>query len=215
MEAYLCTFGSWEQNDEAWLLPIVEFAYNNSKNASTGHMPFELNCDYYPWMSYEENINHRSQSKSADKLSKELRELMTVCCENLYHAQEFQKRAHNKRVKPQSYAPGKKVWLNSKIIKIKQNCKLETWFFGLFRLLHPIGKQAYKLELSRNERIHDVFYVSLLEQYIIRKGRMNEFSAPEFELGDDKKYKVEAIQESIVYVKEANGHLLGLYYLVI
>ena len=37
---------------------------------------------------------------------------------------------------------------------------------------------------------------------------------PEFEPGDDKEYKVEAIQDSAVYTKEADGHLSGLYYLV-
>ena len=128
---------------------MAEFAYNNVKNASTGHTPFELNCGYHPRMSYKEDVDPRSQSKSADKLSAELRELMIVCQENLYHAQELQKRAHDKGVKPQSYAPGEKVWLNSKYIKTKRNRKLEAKFFGPFRVLHPVGKQAYKLELPK------------------------------------------------------------------
>ena len=34
---------------------------------------------------------------------------MIVCRENLHHAQEFQKQAHNKGVKSQSYVPGGKV----------------------------------------------------------------------------------------------------------
>ena len=37
---------------------------------------------------------------------------------------------------------------------------------------------------------------------------------PEFELGNNKEYKVEAIQDNAVFAKEADGHLLGLYYLV-
>ena len=45
---------------------------------------------------------------------------------------------------------------------------------------------------------------------------MNEFvEVPKFELGDNKEYKVEAIQDSTVYVKKADGHLPGLYYLVL
>ena len=43
---------------------------------------------------------------------------------------------------------------------------------------------------------------------------MNIFSAPEFEPGNGKEYKVEVIQDSTVYNKEVNGHLPGLYYLV-
>ena len=79
---------------------MAEFAYNNSKNASTSYMPFELNCDYHLWMSYKEEVDPRSQSKSADKLSEKLRELMIIFYENFYHAQKLQKQAHDKGVKP-------------------------------------------------------------------------------------------------------------------
>ena len=79
-------------------------------------------------------------------------------------------------------------------------------------MLQRVGKQAYKLALSKKWRIHDVFYVSLLEQDTTRKGW--EFSVPEFELGDDKEYEVEAIWDSAVYARESElGHLRGLYYL--
>ena len=57
IEAYLYVFISSEQNDWAWLLSIAKFTYNNSKNASTGHTPFELNCGYHPQMSYKEEVD--------------------------------------------------------------------------------------------------------------------------------------------------------------
>ena len=79
MEVYLRAFVIFEQNDWARFLPMAKFAYNNAKNASIGHTPFELNCDYHPRMSYKEDVKSRSQSKSADELSAELRELMIVC----------------------------------------------------------------------------------------------------------------------------------------
>ena len=68
---------------------MVEFAYNNSKNASMGHTPFELNCGYHLWMSYKEEVDPHSQLKSADKLSQKLRELIVMCHENFYYAQEL------------------------------------------------------------------------------------------------------------------------------
>ena len=37
IEAYLRAFVNWEQNAWARFLPIAKFAYNNAKNASTGH----------------------------------------------------------------------------------------------------------------------------------------------------------------------------------
>ena len=68
---------------------MAEFAYNNAKNASTGHTPFELNYAYYPWMSYEKKVDLYSKSKLAEKLSVELRELMIACLENPHHAQKL------------------------------------------------------------------------------------------------------------------------------
>ena len=129
---------------------MAEFTYNNAKNASTGHTPFELNCGFHLWMSYKDDVDPHFQSRSADELSAELRELMIVCRENLHHAKKLQKRAHDKGVKPRSYAPGEKVWLNSKYIKTKRNQKLEAKFFGPFRKLHPVGKQEYKLSFLRS-----------------------------------------------------------------
>ena len=68
---------------------MAEFTYNNAKNASIGHTPFELNCGYHLRISYKEKVNSRFQSKSTDKLLAELRELIIIYQKNLYHAQEL------------------------------------------------------------------------------------------------------------------------------
>ena len=119
---------------------MAKFAYNNAKNASTGSTLFKLTYGYHPRMSYEKKVNSRSKSKSADKLSAKLRELIIVCWENLHYAQELQKRVHNKGVKPRNYTLGDKIWLNNKYIKTKRNRKLDAKFFGSFQVLHSIGK---------------------------------------------------------------------------
>ena len=218
IEAYLWSFVNFKWNNWAKLLLMAKFAYNNAKNVSNVHTPFELNCGYHSWMLYKEKVDHRSKSKSVDKLSAKLRKLMIVCQENLYHAQKFWKRAHDKGVQPRSYSLGDKVWLNSKYIKIKQNQKLEAKFFGLFRVLYPVRKQAYKLELPRKWRIHDVFHVSLLEKDTTRKRRVDEeVKQIEFDKGDNesRKYEVEVIWDNAVYTRESkSGHLSSLYYLV-
>ena len=86
MEAYLQAFINFEQNDWARLLPIAEFAYNNAKNASIGHTPFELNCGYYPCVFFKKDTDPCFRSKTAKELSSKLRELMIVCWKNLNHA---------------------------------------------------------------------------------------------------------------------------------
>ena len=128
---------------------MAEFAYNNAKNASTAHMPFELNCGYYLCIFFKENTDLHFRSRTADKLLAKLQKPMTVCQKNLLHAQELYKQAQYKDVKPRNYAPDNKVWLNSKYIKTKQNQKLKAKFFRLFQILHPISKQVYKLELPK------------------------------------------------------------------
>ena len=119
--------------------------------------------------------------------------------------------------KPKSYAPGDKVWLNSKYIKTKQNRKLEFQFFGPFQVLHLVAKQAYKLELSKRWRIYDVFHIFLLEQDIIRKVRIGQKTLQlEFkDNGKGKEYEVKAIRNNRVYAKQSeSGQLPELYYLI-
>ena len=143
---------------------------------------------------------------------------MIVSQKKLYHTQELQKRAHDKGIKPRSYATGDKIQLNSKYIKTKCNRKLEAKFFEPFWVLHPVGKQAYKLELSKKWRIHDVFYVSLLEQDNTRKGQVDEkIRQMEINAGnnDSREYEMEKIWDSTVYTRKSeSGHLPGLYYLI-
>ena len=108
--------------------------------------------------------------------------------------------------------------MNSKNIKTKWNQKLKAKFFGSFRVLHLVGKQTYKLELPKKWRIYDIFYLSLLEQDPTRKGPVDENVANQvkFKANNNEKYKVEGIQDSVVYEKKSeNGHLLGFYYLVL
>ena len=97
-------------------------------------------------MSYKKNVKPCFKSKK-----------------NLHYAQKLQKQAYNKGVKPKSYAPSDKIWLNNKYIKTKQNRKLEAKFFRLFQVLHPVKKQVYKLEFPKKWRIHNVFHKSLLK----------------------------------------------------
>ena len=68
---------------------MAEFAYNNAKNTSAGVTPFELNCGYHPWVSYIEDLDLHSKSITLKDLSSKLREVITVCQQNLYHAPEL------------------------------------------------------------------------------------------------------------------------------
>ena len=72
MKAYLQAFVNFKQNNWARLLLMDEFAYNNAKNTSIGFTPFELNCGYHPRVSYKEDLDPRSKSRTTEDLSSEL-----------------------------------------------------------------------------------------------------------------------------------------------
>ena len=88
MEAYLRVFINYEKNNWVRLLLIAKFAYNNTKYASIGYMPFDLNCGYHSHIFYEEIINLSSISKAADELTEEFQNLITAYRKNLQYAQK-------------------------------------------------------------------------------------------------------------------------------
>ena len=126
---------------------MAEFAYNNAKNASIGHMLFKLNYGYHSQVFFEDNVNFYSSSYFANKLIEELRKLIDICQQNLLHNQKLKKRAYDRNVKLQSYALREMVWLNTKYIKTNQNEKFKVKFFGPFQILYLFRKQVYKLNL--------------------------------------------------------------------
>ncbi len=65
-----------------------------------------------------------------------------------------------------------------------------------------------------NWKIHNVFHVSLLEQDTTRKRRVDKAlpePEKEFEVGDNKKYEVEAIIDNAIYGQQSNDEMPGLY----
>ena len=65
---------------------MAKFAYNNVKNASTSHTPFELNCSFHPRVFFKDDVDSCSRSCSANKLAKELKKLIDIYQQNLLHA---------------------------------------------------------------------------------------------------------------------------------
>ncbi len=65
---------------------MAEFAYNNAMNASIGHTTFELKYSYHLRVFFKEDIDPHLRCCFANELAKELRELMEIYYQNLFHA---------------------------------------------------------------------------------------------------------------------------------
>lgn len=89
MKVYLQAFINYEQINQVKLILIAKFAYNNAKNASNSHTPFELNYDYYSCIFYKKDNDSHFKSKVIDKLANKLKKLITLYRNNFYYAQEL------------------------------------------------------------------------------------------------------------------------------
>ena len=96
--------------------------------------------------------------------------------------------------KARIYIFGSKIWLNSQQIETKHKQKLKVKFFGLFQVLHLIRKKTYKLELLKKQRIHNIFFMSNLEQANTKKVQVDE-SEMQLDIVNDnsKEYKEKEI----------------------
>ena len=63
----------------------MEFAYNNTKNASTSNISFKLNCIYHFRVFFEEDVELYLKSYFINELAEELKGLIEVCCQNLFY----------------------------------------------------------------------------------------------------------------------------------
>lgn len=156
------THTSWEE-----LLPVVAFAMNNAKSASSEHTPFFLNYGAHPHtpMSLAASIpgvgipslgvvlNHLEETLSRVKLL-------------LVKAQDRQKTYADQSRRPHSFTVGQKVLLSTKNIKFKTGVrKLHPRYVGPFTITAAVGKNAFKLDLPNSYRIHPVFHVSMLKTF--------------------------------------------------
>ena len=96
--------------------------------------------------------------------------------------------------------------MNSKHLKTKQNCKLEAKFLSFFWVLHPVGKQTYKLKLPKKWKIYYLFYRFLLEQNTTKKKQVNDTELDfKFKACNNIKNEIDGIWDSVVYAKESAG----------
>lgn len=65
---------------------MIEFAYNNTKNASTGNTLLELNDGFHQRVFYEGDIDPHTRSKTEEQLATELQSLISVYTQNLEYA---------------------------------------------------------------------------------------------------------------------------------
>lgn len=142
-------------------LPLVEFAYNNSRQASTHQSPFYLNYGHHPFTPTDLAFN---RSHPAVDFLDHMRSTLRTAKAHLDRAQQRQAAYANQRRIERMYRVGEHVLLSTRNLPTFRGKLCPRWI-GPFTIQACISPTAYRLTLPSTLGIHPTFHVSLLRPY--------------------------------------------------
>jgi hypothetical protein len=170
LRAYVSpTATDWDQH-----LAAVEFAYNNSVQASTGYTPFQLNTGQHPLtplaLLNPRTADARVKCPAAEEIVGRLQEDIARARVALAQAQQRQKAyADAKKLPVPSFTVGQKVLVSTENLNLsftgRTSTKLASRYLGPFPVKRVLSDVAYELALPATIKCHPVFHVSLLRLY--------------------------------------------------
>ena len=150
-------------------LPLVEFAYNNSYQASVRMAPYETLCGR-PRRSPLCWTEEGESSITGPDLIRDTSEKVSLIRKRLLTAQSRRKSYDDVRRRPLEFEVGDHVFLKAipkrGVVRFGKRGKLSPRFIGPFEILERMGTVAYRLTLSPSmSGVHKVFHVSMLRKY--------------------------------------------------
>ncbi|XP_056688567.1 uncharacterized protein [Spinacia oleracea] len=157
--------GTWEK-----FLPMVEFSYNNSYQATIGMAPYEAlygrKCRTpLCWSDIDE------ARVTGPELFQETTDKIRLIQSRMKAAQSRQKSYADKRRRPLEFEVGDHVFLKISptkgVMRFGQTGKLSPRYIGPYEILERVSEVAYRLALPTDlEKVHNVFHVSMLRKYV-------------------------------------------------
>ena len=151
-------------------MPLVEFTYNNSYQASIQMAPYEAlygrPCrSPLCWTEVGES------PITGPDMIRDTSEKMILIRQRLLTAQSQRKSYADVRRRPLEFEVRDHVFLKVMpkrgVVRFDKHGKLSSIFIGPFAILERIGTVSYRLALSPSmSGVHEVFHVSMLPKYI-------------------------------------------------
>lgn len=159
---------SHSQKDWTHLIPVLEFAYNNSVNASTGLTPFELDLGYHPVTPH--TVDSDLDVAATESFIEQQQALLNSAFERLQKSQANQAEQYNKTRNSKEFAENDLVLLSTKhthppFLQSTGSKKLRSKYIGPFRITRKISPTAYELDLPAHIKIHPVVNVEYLKTF--------------------------------------------------
>jgi len=182
VEDYLRAYTADEPASWVNILPLAQYAYNNSRNHTTGRSPnwFMHGTDCEIRLHIADSTPRGRIPAAKDRVEK-LHELRQELRTRLTEANERMAHYYNQRHVPKQFRVGELVKLSTRNLKLKHR-KIGPRWVGPFRVIERIGGQAYRLVLpEKYSRLHDVFPVQRLEPYRARDDNSDLLPMPDLE----------------------------------
>jgi len=160
------------------LLPIVEFAINSAKQESTGASPFQLNYGFNPSspLDRELEIIAPRYYKPVEYKLPSAAEFHVKWTSLLHRAKKLMQQAQNRQ---KDYFDSRRsevpsgIGLNKQVLLSTENLRLNVVgshkflprYIGPYKITEVINRNAFRLELPKEMKVHNVFHVSLLKPW--------------------------------------------------
>jgi hypothetical protein len=192
LETYLRFYCEERQDDWHKWLPFAEFAHNQWPNATTMKTPFDLIMGYTPRLEW--NL-HPSQIPAVEERLGKLEENREEAFRNILKAQRVlrMRKPGSKRFKP--YQEGDQVWIEGTNLQtLYPTKKLGPKRYGPFKVLKALSEAAYRVEIPKHWKIHNVFHANLITPYKETELHGPNYSRPPPDLvAGEEEFEVEKI----------------------
>jgi hypothetical protein len=111
-------------------------------------------------------LRQRIPNKDAETFFSDIQRTREDAKSALKRAKEHMKLWYDGNRKEEKFEPGQEVLLSLKDIQTDRPSKtLDYKHTGPFKVIKPIGTDAYQIDIPKNWKIHPVFHVSQLQRY--------------------------------------------------
>ena len=169
LEQYLRQYCNNEQDNWNDLLPLAEFAYNNSASTTTQMSPFFANFGFHHRTTWP--VEKESKNPASRNYAHWMESVHELCVKRLEETREHMGKYYDRsRKEAPPYTVGDLVLLNGKNIRTRRPAKeLDAKLFGLFKVVRLVGQGRQLVELESPQhwslRVHHVFHTLLIEPY--------------------------------------------------